>query len=379
MAKIASSLRLFPILPSERPSAELTGIARLATESTVIDNGHQVEFRTLASRSILNPSVSRRNWGFMWTINPYRGCEFGCHYCYARYTHEFMELREPKAFEQQIFVKQNAAWILRQELCGLRRDEAIAIGTATDPYQPIERSARITRSILEVLADQRDLRIGLVTKSTLVVRDIDLLQRIAEHNRITINLTITTLDTRLARILEPRAPRPDLRLVALHRLRSAGLRTGVLCCPILPGITDSYAALDSVAAGASKAGASFFHADPLFLKPCSKPVFEDFVARNFPELLVSYRERFRDHAFVGSAYRKRMGELVRTVKAKYGWSRNSTEGVPRSEQSNNFGQMEMQYSPAPTSARPSAESLPPNVGKHPGTAIRSSSTRLRNG
>lgn len=348
MAKKANLLPLFPILAGNEASAHPTGIARLAAESSVFDTGHHVEFRTLASRSILTRRFSRRNWGFAWTINPYRGCEFGCHYCYARYTHEFMEVRGSKAFEQQIFVKQNAAWMLRQELRALKCDESIAIGTATDPYQPIERDAQVTRSILEVLADQRGLRIGLVTKSTLVIRDIDLLQRIAEHNRVTVNLTITTLDTRLARILEPRAPRPDLRLAALYRLRSAGIRAGVLCCPLLPGITDSYADVDSVAAGASKARANFFHANPLFLKPCSKQVFEDFVAANFPELLESYRERFRDHAFAGSAYRKRMQELVRIIRAKYGWSSDSTDVAPRSEQSIHPGQMELRYSRAPT-------------------------------
>jgi DNA repair photolyase len=350
MAKTSENLSLFPILPSGRPFVGLTGIARMAERSEVVDNGHRVEFRSLPIRTILNRSTSRRNWGFARTINPYRGCEFGCHYCYARYTHEFMELRGPKAFEQQIFVKQNAAWMLRQELRSLRPDEAIAIGTATDPYQPIERNAKVTRSILEVLADQQGLRLGLVTKSTLVVRDIDLLQRIAKRNRITINMTITTLDTRLARILEPRAPRPDLRLAALQRLRDAGLRAGVLCCPLMPGITDSYAAVDRVAAGASKADASFFHAEPLFLKPCSKTVFEEFVAHNFPELSTAYGERYRDRAFVGPAYRKRMVEMVGAVKAKYGWGRRSGEEIPRLGPATHFGQMNMQYSPGPTPA-----------------------------
>ncbi|HET9086059.1 MAG TPA: radical SAM protein [Acidobacteriaceae bacterium] len=342
MAKTCGTLPLFPMLPPDQNPAKVTGLARLAAESELVDNGHQVEFRTLATRSILTHSISRRNWGFARSINPYRGCEFGCHYCYARYTHEFMELRNSKAFEQQIFIKQNAAWILRQELRSLRSHEAIAIGTATDPYQPIERTAQITRGILEVLAEQSGLRIGLVTKSSLVTRDIDLLKEIAERNHITVNLTITTLDTSLARMLEPRAPRPDLRLAALSRLRDAGLRAGVLCCPLLPGITDSYAAVDSVAAAAHQAAALFFHAEPLFLKPCSKAVFEGFVARNFPDLLESYRNRFGDRAFVSSIYRSRMRELVKAVKEKHGWSPRSGNGVPRWEQPIPLDQMEMQ-------------------------------------
>lgn len=361
MAKTNDTLPLFPILTQPEPPLALQGIARLAAQAIVVDQGHNVEFRALPVRSILNHTNSRRGFGFARSINPYRGCEFGCHYCYARYTHEYMELRDPHAFEQQIFVKENTAWLLRQELRTLRADEAIAIGTATDPYQPIERDAKVTRGLLEVLADQRGLHIGLVTKSTLVVRDIDLLQRIARHNTITINLTITTLDTRLARILEPRAPRPDLRLRTLDQLRHVGVRAGVLCCPLLPGITDTYAALDSVATGARQARACFFHANPLFLKPCSKPVFEEFIAKNFPELLTSYRERFQDHAFVGAVYRKRIAQLVETVKTKHGWGRNAGQRVLRQEPLRDGDQMKLLY--------PSAQA--PKRAARPGESISS--------
>ncbi|MGC1784799.1 MAG: radical SAM protein [Acidobacteriaceae bacterium] len=349
MAKHDATPSLFPILPESDAQPDRKGIARLAAQAEVVDQGHKVEFRALPARSILNHTNSRRGFGFARSINPYRGCEFGCQYCYARYTHEYMELHA-RAFEQQIYIKENAAWLLRQELRSLRPDEAIAIGTATDPYQPIEKDARVTRSLLEVFAGQQGLHLGLVTKSTLVVRDIDLLQRIAEHNRITINLTITTLDTRLARILEPRAPRPDLRIRTLDHLRRAGLRAGVLCCPLLPGITDTYVAIDSVAAEARRAGACFFHADPLFLKPCSKPIFEEFIAANFPELLASYRERFQDHAFVGSAYRKRVQQLVESIKRKYGWERKLRDRVAWLERPLANLQMEMPY-PAAQSAR----------------------------
>ena len=358
MAKIDSTLPLFPILADAEPQSDLKGIARLTARTVVVDVGHNIEFRPLPVRSILNHTNSRRGFGFARSINPYRGCEFGCHYCYARYTHEFMELREPHAFERQVYMKENVAWLLQQELRTLKPDEAIAIGTATDPYQPIERDAQITRSVLEVLAGRHGLRIGLVTKSTLVARDIDLLQRIAEHNSITLNLTITTLDTRLARMLEPRAPRPDLRLKTLKQLRRAGLRAGVLCCPLLPGITDNYAAIDSVAAAAKQAGACFLHADPLFLKPCSKPVFEEFIAGNFPELLPAYRERYRDHAFVSAVYRKRIAQLVEAVKTKHGWGHNSGERQPRREECPRSAQLEMLYPTAPAPQRARAATLP---------------------
>ena len=203
----ASDDQLFPF--GSGSGASLVGIARMAADGSPVDRGHEVQFRTLEVRSILNRSVSRRKLSFSWSINPYRGCEFACRYCYARYTHEFMELKQPEDFERQIFIKQNAAWLLRQELRDLRPDEEIAIGTATDPYQPIERRARITRSLLEVLAQCRNLRIGIVTKSTLIERDIDLLQEIGRRNTLVVHVTITTIDAALARLLEPRAPRPE--------------------------------------------------------------------------------------------------------------------------------------------------------------------------
>jgi DNA repair photolyase len=321
MAKI-ESLELFPILPSlpAATSAPLTGIARLAAASSPAGEGHELVVRSLGVRSILNRSVSRRGLSFAWSINPYRGCEFACRYCYARYTHEFMEL-PPEDFERRIFVKENAAWLLEQELRQVRADEEIALGTATDPYQPVERRAKVTQSLLEVLARQRGLRIGLVTKSTLIERDIPLLQRAAERNTLVLHLTITTPNAALARLLEPRAPRPDLRLRTVARLRQAGLSTGILCSPLLPGITDTSKALDGMAKRARDAGASFFCAQPLFLKPCSKEIYLGFIREHFPSLEPMYRQRFDREAFVSRAYRNRIEELVRAVCAKYGLGR----------------------------------------------------------
>ncbi len=304
---------LFPIV-GQGP----VGIAKLAAEGEKAGERHLVEFRTMEPRSLLNRVVSKRMPWMTWTINPYRGCEFGCRYCYARYTHEFLEKRDPEQFEREIYIKQHAAWLLRQELKQVRPDEYIALGTATDPYQPIEREAKVTRSLLEVFAEQRGLRLGIVTKSTLIERDIDLLERIAQRNRLTLHVTITTRDAHLARILEPRAPRPDLRFRTVERLRAAGLRVGVLCSPLMPGITDTGQALEAMARRAKRAGASFFSAQPLFLKPCSKPVFLRFIQDHFPQLEKAYETRFRDNAFVSKAYRERVGALVRAVVRKHG-------------------------------------------------------------
>ncbi len=304
---------LFPIL-GQRP----VGIARLAAEGEEAGAGHLVEFRTMATRSVLNRVDSKRLPWMTWGINPYRGCEFGCRYCYARYTHEFLEKRDPELFEREIYIKQNAAWLLRQELRQVRPEEYIALGTATDPYQPIERTARVTRSLLEVFEEQRGLRLGIVTKSTLIERDIDLLVRIASRNRLTLHLTITTPDAKLARILEPRAPRPDLRFRTVERLRAAGLKVGILCSPLMPGITDTPRALEAMARRAKKAGASFFSSQPLFLKPCSKAVFLRFVREHFPELQKAYEARYRDRAFVSKPYLERVRALVRAVVRKHG-------------------------------------------------------------
>jgi DNA repair photolyase len=328
---------LFPILSSE--SQPLTGIARLASLSERTDEGHLVEFTTLEARSILNKSLSKRRLSLAYSINPYRGCEFACRYCYARYTHEFMapkecvteagavDLRSPEAFERLIFLKQNAAWLLEQELKKIDPSEEIALGTATDPYQPIERRARITRSLLEVFARRSGYRLGIVSKSRLITRDIDLLMKIAERNTLVLHTTITTPDVQLARLLEPRAPRPDLRFEAVKKLRSAGLTAGILCSPVLPGITDSEAALEAMAARAKEAGASFFAAQPLFLKACSRPTFFRFVEEHFPELEKEYSVRFAKEDFAAGPYRKELAERVARVCRKHGLASRSSDAL----------------------------------------------------
>ena len=305
-----------PLLPdSGKP--RLIGIARLASQGESIREGHNIEYFTLQTRSLLNRVVSNRHLPFTWAINPYRGCEFACKYCYARYTHEFMEMSDVD-FERKIFVKQHAADLLRQELKRVKRGEEIAIGTATDPYQPAERRYEITRAILEEFARHRGFEIGIVTKSNLVVRDAALLRDISQHNKIFVNLTITTVNTDLARILEPRAPRPDLRLEAVRQLNLAGVSAGIICAPVLPGITDAPRDLEALVAAAAQAGAKSIHANPLFLKPCSASVFLPFLEKEFPHLVASYRERFEQRAFLPPAYGKRLSQLMTRLRAKHG-------------------------------------------------------------
>jgi DNA repair photolyase len=310
------------LLPLPDPQSRLVGIARLAAEGESIREGHNVEYFTLPSKSLLNRCVSKRQMPFTWTINPYRGCEFGCRYCYARYTHEFMEMRDGIEFEQKIYVKQHAADLLRHELRRVKPGESIALGTATDPYQPAERRYEVTRAILEEFARHRGFELGIVTKSNLIVRDLELLQQIAKSNAVSVHITITTLDTELARILEPRAPRPDLRLDAVRTLAKAGLRVGISCSPVVPGITDAPADLEALIRAASESGADYVFANPLFLKPCSAAVFLPFLEQNFPHLVDNYRRRYQDRAFLPPAYAKRLSELVRTLRKKYKLTRS---------------------------------------------------------
>jgi DNA repair photolyase len=309
-----SAQSLFP-LPQKSP---LVGIARLAAEGESLREGHEVEYFTLPAKSLLNRCVSNRGLPFTWTINPYRGCEFACKYCYARYTHEFMEMRDGAEFEQKIYVKQHTADLLRRELRRVKPGEPIALGTATDPYQPAERRYEVTRGILEEFSRHRGFELGIVTKSNLVVRDLDLLRAVAQNNALSVHMTVTTLNVELARILEPRAPRPDLRIDAVRQLSEAGLTVGVSCSPVLPGITDSPADLEAVVRSAAAAGARHIFAGPLFLKPCSAAIFLPFVEQHFPHLVENYRERYHDRAFLPPSYGKRITQLIAHFRQKYG-------------------------------------------------------------
>jgi DNA repair photolyase len=303
----------------------LVGIARLASQSELLEAKSRVQYFEIPSRSILNRT--KPNMPFEWTINPYRGCEFGCKYCYARYTHEFMEMAVEE-FEEKIYAKQAAAHLLRRELAHTPRKDSIALGTATDPYQPAERRFGRTRSILEVFARERGRRLGITTKSDLVVRDLDLLCEIARGNMLSINLTITTLDEKLARLLEPRAPRPELRLGAVQRLSEACLTVGVFPNPVMPLITDGEAHLDRLAKAARDAGAQYFGGGPLFLMPCAQKVFLPFLEEHFPKLAPHYRAQFENSPYLGRDYKDQLRARIQKIRDRYGLTSGPTEYRP---------------------------------------------------
>jgi len=317
--------------------APLVGIARLAAKSPAAEtqrkSAEKPEYYLLPVKSILNPCDSQRV-PFDWTINPYRGCEFGCKYCYARYTHEYMEI-DGGEFERKIFVKQDAAPLLAQDISqkysyeskgsGYVRAEHIAIGTATDPYQPAEREYGVTRACLEELAKREGLSVSIITKSNQIVRDIDVLQQIASKSALTVDITVTTLRPRLARLLEPRAPRPDLRLAALKQLREAGLCVGVSVSPLLPGINDGE--LEAVAAAARESGAQWIYSGVLFLMPSSAKQFLPFIRQKYPKLAKQYEQWYAKNGYAPEEYRKKVSERVRHIREKLGFATRPWEGM----------------------------------------------------
>ncbi len=319
------------MLFDDDPGSKLVGIARLAAASEILEAKQRVEYLELETRRFIGRNSGAR-MRFVWTVNPYRGCEFGCKYCYARYAHEFMELRDPDLFERKIYAKRFDAASFRAELKRVKRGQSIWIGTATDPYQPAERRFRITRRMLEVLAGQRGLEFGITTKSDLVGRDAELLSEIGRRNSVRINLTITTLDEALARLLEPRAPRPALRLAALRKLTAVGVPVGVLAHPVMPLINDSEESLDSICEAAAQGGASSFSAAPLFLKPCAQQVFFPFLDQHFPHLVRRYRERFEKNAYLRGHYPEMIQERVRKIRERYHLSAREAPAGPVDDQ-----------------------------------------------
>ena len=221
-------------------------------------------------------------------------------------------------FERKIYVKQEAGAIAARDLAAEKiHGEHIAIGTATDPYQPAEREYGATRAILEQMAARRGLSVSITTKSDQVLRDLDLLRRIAEHSSISVNLSITTLRARLARMLEPRAPRPDLRMNAVCELRRAGIPAGVFAMPLLPGITDREEDLDALARAARDAGAQWFAGGVVFLMPSAQKQFFPFLDKKFPKLARRYREWFSRSNYAPETYRKEISARVAALRKKY--------------------------------------------------------------
>ena len=316
--------------------------------------GQQKDIRYYSSfaKNVLN-GPETTGMGF-WSVNPYVGCAFGCAYCYARYTHRFVIERAASddkmeevlaeryeamppwlAFERNIFVKQNAPEVLARTLrhgsekhLALLKGETIVIGTATDPYQPAERKFRVTRRILEVLAEHPGLKISIISKSPLITRDIDLLSRINRISELCIHLSLITLRRDLARKLEPRSPTPEARVRALARLREAGIDAGINCMPVLPGITDNPSDLEALVKRVSEAGATYVGACALRLRVTARKRYLPFIAQEFPHLEERYRNTYERSYNAGEKYREGLARFFDRICAKYkvaSWSRMRTD------------------------------------------------------
>ena len=310
-----------------------------------------IRYVAAAARSVLNgPETTGMGY---WSVNPYVGCAFGCAYCYARYAHRYRmerlqgnggggdESGEPEmpawlAFERRIFVKQNAPALLRAALrrhlgersTARRRVESIVIGTATDPYQPAERRYRVTRGVLESLAEVSGLHVAIITKSPLVTRDVDVLARLASRSSLTVHVSLITLDRELARRIEPRSPTPESRLRAIARLREAGIDVGVNVMPVLPGITDRPSDLEALVRAIAGAGATFAGACALRLRSDARKRYLAFVEAEFPELAGRYRATYAHGHQAGDRYRDGLRHVFARLCDRYGievWGRRAED------------------------------------------------------
>ena len=259
------------------------------------------------SRSLITHNDSP-DVGFDSSINPYRGCEHGCIYCYARPTHEYLGLSAGLDFETRIFAKMEAPNLLRQELASSRwNPQPLAISGVTDPYQPVERRLLLTRGCLEVLVDFRN-PVVVITKNHLVTRDVDLLATLARYSAAAVFLSITTLDGNLAGKLEPRASRPERRLAAIETLTRSGIPTGVMVAPLIPGLTDHE--MPAILKAASQAGARSAGYTLLRLPHGVADLFEDWLARYFPDRKERVLNRIRETRG-GKLYDPRFGSRMR--------------------------------------------------------------------
>ncbi|HVA10486.1 MAG TPA: radical SAM protein [Acidimicrobiales bacterium] len=272
-----------------------------------------LEFLHVNARTIINRVPPESRMPFTFTVNPYRGCSHACTYCFARPTHEYLGLGIGEDFERRIVVKINAVERLRAELRAARwGGELIAMGTNTDPYQHAEGKYHLTRGILSVLSEARN-PFSILTKSTLILRDTDLVVAASARTTVSVNFSVGTLDRQAWKLTEPGTPPPDKRIEALRRLVEAGVSCGVLVAPVLPGLSDSEDQLRAVVEACAAAGASSIHGVALHLRGTVRGHYLEWLAGVRPDLAVLYRERFRRGAYQPQAEQDRIAEVIRAA------------------------------------------------------------------
>jgi len=255
---------------------------------------------------------------FRWTVNPYRGCTHSCHYCFARAFHSYLDLGVGEDFSTKIVVKTNVAEVLRRELASPKwGGEPVAMGTATDPYQHCEGRYRLTRGVVEAFADFGN-PLSMLTKSTMIVRDLDLYRRLAEVAEVTVSMSVGMLDEEVRRVVEPGTPPGRKRLELLGRFAEAGIRTGVLVAPILPGLTDDDEHLDEVLAACAEAGVAYAAPIVLHVRPGIRDHFMPWVKRSYPWLYPRYVELYGKRAYAPKAYQDEVSERFARLRLRHG-------------------------------------------------------------
>jgi len=269
-----------------------------------------VNFHEVRAKSALN-KVPGDYLPFNWTVNAFRGCRHACTYCFARNTHTYLDLDAGRDFEEQIVVKVNVPELLRAELARPSwKRELVAIGTNTDPYQWAEGRYRLMPPIIEALRDF-ETPLSVLTKSPLPLRDLDLYLELAEVADVSVNFSVPTLDEKIWRETEPHTPHPRKRLEAVARFNEAGIPSGVLVAPLMPGINDSPELVDEIVEIAEDAGATFVNGIALHLRPGVKEVFMSWLSAARPDLVPRYDDLYDGRAYAPSSERKRIGGLVR--------------------------------------------------------------------
>ena len=290
---------------------------------TVLEERLGVRYHALETRSLLNRCASRRV-PFDWTVNPFRGCAMGCRYCYAAYTHDFLGRDGGRDFHSVIYVKSGGdEETLHRLRSAARRGDLVALGTATDPYQPGERTARTTPRFLELAASLRGLRLTLTTKGALVLRDLDLLRRIGERGSLTVSVSLISPDAALLRRVEPWAPPPAVRLEVLRRLALAGIDVSLGVAPVLPGLTDRERDLDRLLREAAAAGVRRMSWSVLFLRSPTREAWMGWLEREFPERVPAYRRAYAGRSHLGGAYVERLRSRIETLAARHGLARRA--------------------------------------------------------
>jgi DNA repair photolyase len=276
-----------------------------------------IEFLHVRAHRVIN-EVKGAPFGFRYTVNPYRGCTHACSYCFARPTHTYLDLDADRDFDTRIVVKVNVVSRLRSELNPRRwRGELVAMGTNTDPYQRAEGKYRLTRGIVELLGEVAN-PFSILTKSTLVLRDLQLLAEAARRTEVRVNLSIGTLDEAVWRATEPGTPHPLRRVRAIEALNAAGVPCGVLMAPVLPGLSDGPEQLDAVVRACVAAGARSISTVMLHLRPGVKEVFLRRLAETHPHLVADYRRRYRDRAYASAADQAALAAQVDDLVRRHG-------------------------------------------------------------